>query len=753
MKYLLMFLIAHSIVFSQQNHIEEDTLNSTIHLHEVKLHGDAVLENNKILSANKLHVKPIDLPNSSGVISNRLIEEQQLLTLGEGISAVSGVFQFNKGYGGSSETFGARGVSLRYLGFMFRDGIRFGTNQSLGTPEIQAYERVEILKGGAAINFGNVSPGATINYITKKPLFKNHLDVIFRSGSYAFYKPSIDLNVKLSENDALRVISSAQTAGSFRETVNTQRIYAFGAYRHKFSDDHLLDVNMEFLDDDRPRDFGLPIFENKIIVGYNEKEGRKTPIYLQTEGRERLYSGITKSIRHRFLGSSFNNRNSTQWNGQIKHHIHFNPKWVLTSSAGVSMSKYDYEQTGSGFRNVYIKEGNDIKIIRSLEKANWKENALGAQVNLVGNIQLLHMKNRISLSSDFDLRTQNSDGFPYITNFDYVYLYSRAAKERKSIALAPYLKAKRQFRGYGLTVQNLLDVSPKIKFLASLRLDIVDGYSKNLFLIDGENIVGKIRGRSNFKKGQLDVTKHSATSITPNFGITYKLTENNSLFTSFTNSFNPNTRARLDINDNVLPPYKTNQFELGTKNIFGQGKYQFNLSLFKIDDNSYLTHPSEEDRYVIGPGTKYKGAELDLFSTFDNVNWNVNYTYIDAKYGDGGSRVGGTRPQQTPAHQIGFRVSYQFNQGGWWNKLSMNLNGQYTSERLGNDYFKRNSQSPYLQKAYTLVNVGAQYNFDKLSLSLRATNLLDEFVFFSYRTGSVNPIDPFQIALVTKYTF
>ena len=103
MKYLLMFLIAHSIVFSQQKKMEKDTLNSTIHLNEVKLHGDAVLENNKILSANKLHVKPIDLPNSSGVISKRLIEEQQLLTLGEGISAVSGVFQFNKGFGGSSE--------------------------------------------------------------------------------------------------------------------------------------------------------------------------------------------------------------------------------------------------------------------------------------------------------------------------------------------------------------------------------------------------------------------------------------------------------------------------------------------------------------------------------------------------------------------------------------------------------------------------------------------------------------------------
>jgi iron complex outermembrane receptor protein len=721
-------------------------------LDEVEVYGHEWLENDKVLSSNKIQARSMDIPNSSGLVSNNLIEEQQLLTLGEGISAVSGVYQYNKGHGGSSETFGARGLSLRYLGFMFRDGIRFGTNQSLATPEIQAYERVEVLKGSAAIHYGYISPGATINFITKKPLINDQIQLSFRAGSYDFYQPSLDLNYQLSKNAAVRLISSAQRAKSFRESVETRRYYTYGAYRYIFSTHHVLDVNMEFLDDVRPRDFGLPIFENMIVVAYDEKNARQTPVYLQTEGRERLYGGIDKSLRHRFLGSSFNERKSTQWNGQIRHHKQLHENWALTTSIGASISGYDYEQTGSGFRNIYIQENDDLKIIRSFEKANWNENTWGAQLHVVGDARWFGINNRISISSDFDLRIQDSEGYPYQPNFDYIYLYNREVEERESIAIDPYLKAKRQFRGYGLSVQNLLKLSPKINFLAALRLDIVDGYSRNTYLIDGKDLMGKIRGRATFAKGQIDLTEHRAEAVTPNVGVTYKLTENNTIFTSFTNAFNPNSRARLDVDENVLPPYRTNQFEIGTKNIF-QNKMQFNLTLFKIDDHSYLSDPTVEDRYMIGTGTQYKGIESDLFFNDDNLDFNINYTYIDARYNDNGSRVGGSRPQQTPEHQAGFRIAYQFSTDGFWKRVSLNLNGQYTSERLGNDHFKRNAMAPYIQKAYTLLNIGARYQANQFSVNVRGTNILDEFVFMSYRTGSVNPIDPFQLSITTTYTF
>ncbi|WP_103863620.1 TonB-dependent receptor domain-containing protein [Aquimarina sp. I32.4] len=731
------------------------TLPSKIEqLGEVTLNGQKIKsQNNTVVSSNKLGVKAIDMPNSSGIISGNLIKEQQALTLGEVISNVSGVFQFNKGYGGTSETFAARGISLRYLGFMFRDGTRFGTNQSLGTPELQAFEKIEILKGGAAINFGYISPGATINYVTKKPVFETKGTVSMRVGSYDYYKPTVDFNGLISDKLAIRIVSTTDIAQSFRENVESKRIFNYGALRYKASEQSYFDFNIDYTIDERPRDFGLPIFENQIITGYETVDGKEKPVYMQTEGTQRLYSGITKDIRDRFLGSSFNQRNSTQLNSNLAFHTNLNENWNLSVSTGLSFSAYDYQQTGSGFRNKYIQEGNDIQIIRTLETADWEEETFGAQANLRGKFDFLGMTNNLSINIDYDNRTQLSHSFPFERNLDTIYLFNRNAVQSPGLNPEKFRTTKTTFRGLGISVQNLVNVTDKFNVLASLRLDNVSGASKNTHFQNSEDIKGQFRGRATFRAGDVVITEHDDIALTPSAGLVYKFFEANSIYASYTNSFRPNTRAYLDINDKVLAPYYTDQYEIGTKNSFFNGKIETNLSYYIINDKSYLAVQGEDDRYEIGSGTEYKGLEFDISTTpFKGLFLSANYSYIDAEFGAGGSRKEGTRPQQTPEHQIGFWSKYKFDQGILKN-FSLNVGGQYTSERLGNDVFTRSTVLPYVQESYTLLNAGAAYESKKIDVALRVSNLLDEFVFFSYRTGSVNPIDPTMVSLTTTLKF
>ena len=722
------------------------TLNSkTEQLDEVVVTDYLSSSNKVIATANRLGVKPIDMPNSSGIISADLIKEQQALTLGEAIANVSGVFQFNKGYGGTSETFGARGVSLRYLGFMFRDGLRFGANQSLATPELQAFEKVEVLKGGAAINFGYVSPGATINYVTKKPFYNTKGVVSLRYGSYDYIKPTLDFNAKLSSKLAFRLVSTADLANSFRETVKSKRYYNYGAFRYIASQNTTIDLNIDYLADKRPADFGLPIFDDRIVIGEKDdtsKDGKsiKKPVYMNETKVQKLYYKVTKDVRSRFLGSSFNNRNSNQLNSNLKLDTKLKDNWNLIVATAVSISRFNYLRTGSGFSNQYFLEGNDIKIKRSLEKQEWEENSYGAQANLYGKFDFLGMKNKTSFSIDYDNRTQNTTNYNSIKGFDETYLFKRVPEKSLVIQDKTYL-GKSKFQGFGLSLQNLLRINKHLNLLASVRLDKVNGGTKNKYLTDGKDN----------KKGDITDKKFDDVAFTPNVGVTYKFTESNSLFASYTNTFVPNNRFKLGEDDQVLPSYYTAQFEIGTKNSFLDNKIHTNITYYIMDANNYVTSPDIPERYVIGPGTKYRGIELD-FSTqpIKGLTINTNYSYIDAEYNKGGRFKEGTRPQQTPKHQIGFWSRYRFNKEILHN-FSINLGGQYTSERLGNDFYR--GITPYIQEAYTMLNAGVGYKKGNFDLALKVTNLLDEFVFFSYRYGSVNPIDIRQFSLTTIYTF
>ena len=57
-------------------------------------------------------------------------------------------------------------------------------------PEMSAAERIEFLKGSAAILLGNVTAGGVLNIVTKKPLFERGGEIGMRMGSYDFYKPN-----------------------------------------------------------------------------------------------------------------------------------------------------------------------------------------------------------------------------------------------------------------------------------------------------------------------------------------------------------------------------------------------------------------------------------------------------------------------------------------------------------------------------------------------------------------------------------
>lgn len=105
-------------------------------------------------------------------------------------------------------------MSLR--GFPINSRLRNGLTR-YNAYNLDNIERVEIIKGPAAVFFGNAFPGGVINYVTKKPEFRN----IPSSLSYSYgsfddrmgsQRVTLDHNAFLSEKAALRVTGAWDNA-------------------------------------------------------------------------------------------------------------------------------------------------------------------------------------------------------------------------------------------------------------------------------------------------------------------------------------------------------------------------------------------------------------------------------------------------------------------------------------------------------------------------------------------------------------
>ena len=731
---------------TKKNTVEESkTLNivlltSTEELAEVEVSGTRYLNQNfKVASSNRLKAKSVDIPNSTSIVDIFTLENQQVLKPSEAFMNVAGVYQFNQGYGGTGETVGARGISLRYQGYMFRDGLRIAADQSAATPEMQNFEAVEVHKGLTAINFGYTSIGAVVNYVTKKPTFKNEGKVSLRGGQFSFIKPSVDLNFKASDKLGVRFIGSYENTGSFRENVTSQRASTYLAVQYDLNDKSSINFNIDQLYDKTMRDFGLPVFQTNV-----QRPGTTTKE--QTSGEEKLVSNLDRT---RFLGSPFNDRVSKQYNGNLTYKMQINSDWNFVARTSFSNLENSYQQTGSGFRNSYRRLSNgDIEITRTYEKGKAKDSFYGAFVNLTGNINISeNIKNKISVSTDFDGRFLEDYYFNRIGNFDKITLKSSEGQKTEAPEAPVARKRIQNIYGFGMAWQNLLTFYDKVNLLLSLRYDNVQ--SK----IPSSTYTADYRRK---KKGDVEPgSSYRGDAFSPVVGLVYKLTPSASIFTSYTSAFELNRRGRVDREQKPLPGYRQGQFEVGAKQSFLQGKLNFNLSYYHINTKSYIDVDGNGQFYEITPGTVYKGWEFETsVSPVDNLILNVNYTNIQAKYAGGSWTREGTRPQQTPEHQIGFSTSYSFSKG-LLQGLNISFYGQYTGERLGNDNYpsRYRNTSPYIQSAFTLLNVGVGYTLKKLQFNLKVANLTDVFVFNSYRHGSVNPIAPRTISLSVNYSF
>lgn len=206
-----------------------------------KLFGDL----NKNMKGSKTDTPIMETPASIQVIPKSALHDQQAFRLEDVIKNVSGV-KAQHSFGGDFETFIVRGFKQSEANY--RNGIRIpGTKLDLAN-----VERVEVLKGTSAMLYGFGDPGGIISTVTKQPSSTPYYSIEQRFGSYDFFRTEASATGPVSKEHGLnyRMDLSYLDAGSFRQSINNDRIFFAPTLSWQATSDTKLTLSYEHFDED-----------------------------------------------------------------------------------------------------------------------------------------------------------------------------------------------------------------------------------------------------------------------------------------------------------------------------------------------------------------------------------------------------------------------------------------------------------------------------------------------------------------------
>jgi len=728
---LLTFFLCLNVVKARtQNNLEDiqkskiiETFlfnDSTTLLKEVKVTTEKTL-NEKIITIGKSGIKAKDLPQSISIISNETISNQQANRLSDVIKNINGV-SLGTARGGTSESFFSRGYSLGSNNIL-KNGSKVS---SAVIPEASTLESVEVLKGSAALLYGNVSGGAVVNMVTKQPKFVQGGEISFRAGSYDLYKPIVDFYGPITKNVAFRMVGTYESAGSFRDQVNSKRIYINPSLLYNIGKKTTLLVQGDYLKSNADPDFGIGTLNGTTIPTTIDRSS-----YFNTPW---AYNKINQATA------------STELNHNLSSH------WDLNAIA--SYQRYDRNY----FSTERIMADGQGEWARALTRTKTFENYYTTQINLKGKIHTGKINHSLLLGTDADTYLLSSTGFAAFTTYDTINIFDplkyivRTDLPQSTAKTITETPTKR----IGIYAQDLISLSEKFKVLAGLRWSFQSANTP-----DVTDIATGITTKS-------AIAKQNNKAFSPRLGLVYQPTKMTSLFGSYANSFEINSGS--DIYGAALAPSIIDQFEMGVKNDLIKGRLSANLTVYKIINNN-LAQQAELDALgnannnslikELSGKTTSDGLEIDFSGKIiKNLNFLAGYSYTFMRYTKTSNQTGSF----ITGEQVVRNVPHTANGSLFYTLASSKLKGVKIGASAfytGNRYSGYNNKIAQTQnynrlipiKSYTTFDFSAGYDYKKISILAKISNLTDVLNYNVHENYSVNPITPRQFATTISYKF
>ncbi len=605
---------------------------------------------------------------------------------------------------------GSQGMTMR--GFSSTVGMRNGMVTSAVAPMNPIIlERVEVLKGPSGTLFGsnrNITFGGVFNYVTKRPYDTFGGEVSYTAGSFNLSRITADVNTPLNEDRTalFRLNSAWQSEGSFQDQ-------GF-AKNYTFAPTFSYQVNNRL----------------KFTIDLEITKSAYTTSSLAIGSLARVKARNFKDLKLGYNRSLINNNVDVQngvnnLGGQVEYKL--SDKWKSETKFLYSEGAYEH------FYWTTLSMLTDSTVMRTVR--NQTPETFGniqIQQNFIGDFKIGTLRNRIVVGVDYNV-TYNSLNRSTVT---YDTLNINQPVKDFNVYKVNELAAKRGFTttnfsstSYGLYVSDVVNITPKLMAMLSLRLD--------RYTTKGDYTLST----GTFKGG------YEQTSLSPKMGLVYQpLKDKVSVFANYMNGFvNLAPVTQPDNSFLELKPQYANQWEAGVKLDIVKNKLSGSVSYYDISvSNSTRTEVINGQNFTVQNGTQNsKGWEVELITNpISGLNIVAGYAQNDNKYTKATEALNGKSLTVSPKNVANIWVSYYITKGDL-KGIGIGAGGNYVSD----SWFE--STNVFVIPSYTLLNASIFYDQPKYRIALKANNLLDQ----QYWNSNGTPQKPFNVLanLILKF--
>lgn len=539
-------------------------------------------------TAAKVDTPLKDIPQTVNVISRDVIRDQAARGLTQALKTVPGI--------GLSTADGRDQLVIRgfvSMGDYFLDGVR---DDSFYLRDLYNIERIEVIKGPAAVLYGRGSSGGLINRITKKPLLEGPLrEVGLSVGSFDLRRAEFDINQPLSDTLAVRLIGAVENSGSFRQQAFLKNADFAPSLLWKDGAQSLL-LQYDIQRQKRVVDFGIPGFRGlpanvDVSTFYGAADAARNDLSTTTA------EALTAQYKHRLSDQT---------------------------SISNTLRLTDFELDRANTRVVSVNPTLAVPTV-TFNRGNIvrEERGLFNQLELVTDWQWgatrqkallgLEYSDQRRFQSVLNSRNSGAGAITYTTSLFNPALQNLPSTVPQAVANGPQVGDFRQI-SRSAYAQLQSQWTPTIKTVAGFRADDFE-----------QTTVDRIANRT---------LARTDRNVSPRIGLIYQPTTELSLYGSITKSFQPSGEfSALAANNAGLEPEETTGTEVGARLDLLDGKAALAVALYNLErTNIRVSDPSDHTRLINLGKQRSKGAEVTLSGeVLTGLQLIAGYGYTDAK--------------------------------------------------------------------------------------------------------------------------
>ena len=660
-----------------------------------------------IATSTRLVLTPKETPQSVSVVTRQHMDDFGLNNVDDVMRHTPGITV--SAFDTERTNYYARGFSINNFQY---DGIpstarnvAYSAGNTLS--DMAIYDRVEVLKGATGLLTGAGSLGATINLVRKKPTadFQGHATL--GAGSWDNYRSELDVSGPLTESGNVRgrAVAAYQDKHSFMDHYSRQSPTYYGIMEFDLSPDTLLTVGGDY-QDTLPKGSSwsgsFPLINAKGDRNSVKRSFNNAADWSSWE----QYTRTVFAVLEHDLGDGWVTKL------QLDHKI--NGYHALMGSIQGDQPQPDgtAQLTSGKYTGETVSDSADLYVS--------------------GPFSLGGREHELVLGGSISASEWKGKGYwnlsPNIVDFNNWHGHAAIPDWGKAQSLTD--DTVRQTGAYVTTRLNLAD---------------------DLKLLLGGRVV-------NYQVTGYNPNYRESGRFVPYVGAVYDLNDTYSVYASYTDIFMPQENYNRDRDNKLLEPDEGQNWELGLKADFLDGRVNASAAYFEIhESNRALSDDEYNNQTPIPNNYAYKsskavtkGYELEMSGEIA-PGWQLQAGYTHKIVRDDKDEKISTFE---PEDQVKLYTTYQLK--GQLDKLTVGGGVRWQSVGWQDIYNNPHKQyEEFSQDAYWLVDVMTKYQVTKnLSATLNVNNLFDKHYYTNigfYNSAAYG--EPRNFMVTTRWDF